>query len=195
MSSKAKINWPSFGFFLIVASCALLLGLLCWGWHKPELDEAFDILSRRELESAPEFSERDIRLLQRVWDRHPGFSRAMVGKSSARLLEPAESGWFERRRGHLSVRPEADHPAQFSLEARGAPSDFPVTVKLTGKGFERKLELSANQPQPLELSTRDLKHPTILDLELTEANSHASSTPTLGLRVIASGAAPARDNP
>lgn len=195
MSTRRKPNWPSFGFLLILGSLSLLAVLIVWGWQQPVLDQAFAILARRELVNDPEFSQKEVALLQKVWDKHPGFARALVGKGSARFLEPTVAGWFQRRKGHLSLRPETERPAQFTLEARGEHSDFPIVVKLTSAGFLRQIEFTANESRNIEISTSEIKRPRILDVEVVSAQGQAANAPTFGLRLITGGAAPLRDLP
>jgi hypothetical protein len=195
MSAKSNMGWPSLGFFLLVASHSLLVGLLLWGWQKPPLDEVFAILERRELDRTLEYSPADLRLLQGTWDAHPGFGRALLGKSQVKFLEPTESGWVARRSAHLAVRTEADRPTQFSLEGRGAPGDYPITVKIRGNGLERQVELLPNQSQKIEYSIQDLPKPSILDVEIRAGQSHAATAPTWAVRVTSSPAGTARETP
>lgn len=175
--SAAKDNLPSAGFAAIATSYTLLAALLIWGWQTPRLDKAFRLLNTRELDANVEFSTDDIQVLQKVWDTHAGFSRALLGKAAARFVEPTESGWISRPKAHLAVRPETEQLTLLTLEARGKPDDFPLKVRLFGRGLERQVELTANQTQKVEWSPTDLKQPSILEVEVTAPNSPANDAP------------------
>ncbi len=191
MSFKSSLGWPSLGFFLIAGIHTLLGGMLLWGWQQPLLDEAFEILARRDLDDSAEFSPSEVQVLQRSLDRHAGFSRTLLGKSGVRFLERTESGWLSRSSAHLTVRPESDRPTELLVEGRGAPGDFPLVVKFHGKGFARQLELLPGKPQKVEWSKSDLDRPTILNVEVVAAKSHASTKPSWSVQVESSS--PARE--
>jgi hypothetical protein len=193
VSARLALGWPSAGFYVLLGTHLGLVGMLLWGWQRPALDEAFEILTRRELDASAEFSPREVQLLQSCLDRHTGFGRALLGKGASRFLEPAESGWLSRREAHLTVRPEAGQPTQLTIEGRGEPRDFPIAVKLRGKGVERQVELSPNQRQKVEWSVADLSQPTIFNVEITPAKTHTSVAPSWAVRVESSAAA--RENP
>lgn len=183
MSTNVKRQWPSAGFFAIALSYSVLAMLLIWGSRTPQLDKAFDLLSRRELDQTIEFSADDVKLLQQVWDAHAGFTRALLGKNTVKFLEHTESGWSSRTRAYLAVRPETDQVTQLMLEARGKPGDFPLKVKIHGRDLERQVELSPNQTQKVEWSPTDLRHPAILAVEVTAPNDPSDAGPTWAIRI------------
>jgi hypothetical protein len=193
VSARSNLGRPSFGFFLIAGVHCLLVGMLIWGWQQPPLDKAFEILARRDLGESVDFLPSEIQVLQRSLDRHAGFSRALLGKSVARFVEPTASGWLSRPVAHLTVRPEPDHPTELLVEGRGAPGDFPLVVKFHGKGLARQVELLPNEPQKVEWSSSDLDRPTILTVEIAAAKSHASATPSWSVQVESSS--PVREAP
>lgn len=186
MSAKMALGWPSAGFYVLLGTHCILVGMLCWAWQRPALDEVFEILARREMNPAVEFSAREVAVLQRSWDRHPGLGRPLLGKSTARFLEPTESGWLSRSSAHLALSPEADRSTVISLEARGAPTDFPLVVKIRGSGADRQVELMQKQPKQIEWPAADLKLPRILDVEVTAAQPHNATAPTWAVRVSSS---------
>jgi hypothetical protein len=193
LSVRSALGWPSAGFCVLLGMHCLLGGMLLWGWQRPALDEAFEILTRRDLQATAEFSPREVQLLQSCLDRHVGFGRALLGKGAVRFLEPAESGWLSCHEAHLTVRPEAGQPTQLTLEGRGTPDDFPIVVKLHGKGAARQVELLPNQRQKVEWSAADLSQPTIFNVEIKPAKTHATAAPSWAVRV--ESVAAARENP
>lgn len=193
MSTNVKRHWPSAGFFAIVTSYAVLAMLLIWGSQTPQLDKAFSLLSKRELDDRIEFSADDVQLLQQVWDAHAGFTRALLGKSTVKFLEHTESGWSSRPRAYLAVRPETDQVTQLLLEARGKPGDFPIKVRIHGKDLERRVELSPNQTQKVEWSPTDLRQPAILAVEVAVPNSPSDAAPTWAIRVSSASAGERRE--
>jgi len=196
MSSVSQINWPSIGFATIVSTHTLLVALLWWGWQTPVLDKAQSILTQRELNAGFQLSVEDRQVLQDVWNRHPGFSRALLGKASARFVEPTELGWLARNAAHMAVRPDSDQPVKLSLEGRGIASDFPIIIKIHGSGFDRQVTLAApNQPQQLDVSIADLKHASILELEMTSAHPRATGAQTWAIRLTSSSPNTARETP
>lgn len=195
MSRKsAHLGWPSVGFYMLLSVHSLLFGLLWWGWQKPPLDDAFEILARRELDDPGEFTQKDVRLLQQVWDSHPAFGRALAGKSGVKFVEPTESGWLSRGKVHLAIRPETEGPTSIRFEARGEASDFPMTIGLKGATWQRQVQLSAGQPQTIEFGPSDLPRPSIFDVEIIAGTGRHTATPTWALHV-SSGANNARENP
>jgi len=195
MSTQAKRNWPSLGFFAILVSYSLLVTLLAWGSQEPALDKVFEILTQRELDSPLRVSKSDARLLQKAWSAHPGLGRAILGKNVAKFIEPTESGWLSRTEAHLATRCEANQSAQFAIEARGAPGDFPIHVKISGNGFERQLDLATNQPQTIAWSANDFPQPAVLDVEVTPKHSRSAAAPTWAIRIVPNSARPDRDAP
>jgi hypothetical protein len=170
---------------MLLGSHALLVGLIAWGWQKPLLEDVFEILSRRQLGGDAQYSERDVDVLLKAWNAHPGLGRALVGKGAARFLEPTESGWLARTSAHLAVASvDPQHPAPITLEGRGAPSDYPITIKLTGAGIQRQVQLQSGDPQKLEFSATELAKPGILKVELAPAQSRASSAPSWAVRIV-----------
>ncbi|HMA92171.1 MAG TPA: hypothetical protein VKP30_05765 [Polyangiaceae bacterium] len=193
-SPWAKRNWPSAGFFAIVVSYTTLVALIAWGWQKPQLEKAFGILNRSDLEDNVEYSPKEIRVLEQVWGRHPGFSRALLGKGSAKFIERTQpGGWLNRPSAHLAIKPEAGQPTRLTLEAQGKPSDFPIRIRLSGKGQERQVELASEDPMPLEWSTSDLKEPSILNVEVTANSNRPANTTSWAVRVTANTTGPARE--
>lgn len=191
---EGHLNWPSAGFFAIAIAYTTLVVLIAWGWQTPQLEKAFDILNKGDLDDNAEYSPKEIRILEQAWSRHPGFSRALLGKGSAKFVEPTQpGGWLSRASAHLAVKSEAEQPTRFALEARGDAGDFPIRVKLFGKGLERQVELlSPNEPKPLEWSPNDLKEPGILNIEVNPNRS--ATAPTWAVRVTATAALPEKHN-
>lgn len=193
-SPWAKRNWPSAGFFAIVVSYATLVAMIAWGWQKPPLEKAFDILNKADLEDNAEYSPKEIRVLEQVWARHPGFARALLGKGSAKFIERTRpGGWLNRTSAHLAVKPEAGQPTRLSVEAQGKPSDFPIRIRLSGKGQERQVELASEEPMSLEWSTSDLKEPGILNVEVTPSPNRSAAAASWAVRVTANSTGPARE--
>jgi hypothetical protein len=195
MRTKSNMGWPSFGFFLLMASHSLLAGLIWWGWQRPTLDDAFEILARRDLELTKEYSTADLATLRRVWADHPGFGRALLGRSSVRFLEPTEIGWLSRRTAHLAMGSETARPIEFFLEGRGAPNDYPIVVTIHGKQSERRIEIQPGQVQKVECASNDCGPPSILEVEMTAGRSDGASPPTWAVRVVPSNPNAARETP
>jgi hypothetical protein len=192
MSIKSSLGWPSFGFFLLVASHSLVAGLTWWGWQSPSLDDAFEILARRDLGQTAPFSASDIATLRRVWAARPGFGRALLGRSSVRFLEPTEIGWLSRRQAHLVVAAEADRTTEFLLEGRGEPSDYPIVVRIHGMQTERRIEILPNRLEKVECGLNDCRQPSILNVEMTAGRTKAAGAPTWAVRVVPSNPNAAR---
>ncbi|HEY5956270.1 MAG TPA: hypothetical protein VIV60_06950 [Polyangiaceae bacterium] len=195
MRPKTQLGWfPSAGFFMLLASHSLLVVLLWWGWRTPRLDDAFELLSRRQLGGDVEYSPQDVDVLLGAWNAHPGLGRALVGKGPARFLEPTDSGWLTRPAAHLAVaRPDPEHPTQIALESRGEPNDYPITVKLLGAGIERQLQLKSGDTQKVELSAKEMGKPGILNVELSPAQSRPTSAPSWAVRIVPSASSNVRD--
>lgn len=193
MSAKANLGWPSFGFFVLVTTHGLLLAVLAWGWQRPALDVAFELLAKRDLGDITEFTPAQVHVLERVLERHAGFGRALLGRASVRTLEPTSDGWVSRGSSHLIVKTEAGHATRIVVEARGEPGDFPIVVTVHAKGRERQVSLLPNQPQTIEWTWAELGQPSIMPVQAVAARSSNTTAPSWAIR-IASGT-PLRETP
>jgi hypothetical protein len=183
MSIKT-LDPPRSGFYIIVLSYLAVIGFLVWGAEQPRLDRAFEVLARRDRGNFSGYSEDDIKFLRRVLDDYSGFSRALVGRSSAKFLEPRVDGWLKTPHAHLAVRPDKGKPTVLLLESEGSPSDYPVTVKIAGKGFEKTLNVTSNAPVHIELSPTEVTKTSILKFDVMTAGRRQPS-PSWGLRLSA----------
>lgn len=191
--SQKTIQLPGFGFCILVASYLSLGALLYYGSQTPRLDEVFDILSKRERPGFSSFSADEVRLLEGTLRDYGGFSRALLGKSQAKFLEPRQEGWIRRAEAHLVVKPEKDGPLELQVEADGKPADFPLQVTLEGKGLTKTLELNYDKPTALDIAPSDLKGTSILSVKTKGAKDIAASVPSWGIRVVPRTNSPNRD--
>src|SRR5512133_2535064 len=105
MSTKT-LDPPRVGFYIIVASYFAAGAFLWFGARQPRLDDAFEILAQRERGNFTAYTEEDLTVLDEVLRDYPGIVRDMVGRSTARFLEPGVNDWFTLLHGHLVVRPD-----------------------------------------------------------------------------------------
>ena len=193
MSARVNLGWPSFGFFVVATTHGLLLAVLAWGWQRPALDVAFELLAKRDLGDIAEFTPAQVEVLERVLERHSGFGRALLGRASVRILEPTGDGWVSRRSSHLIVKTDAGHATRIVVEARGEPGDFPIVVRVHTKGHERQVSLLPNQPQTIEWTSAELGQPSIMPVQVVAASSSNASVPSWAIRVT--DGAPLRESP
>jgi hypothetical protein len=175
---------PRIGFYIVVVSYLAVGGFLMWGAQRPRLDAAFEILGRRERDNFSGYSEEDVKLLLTVLSNHSGFSRALVGRTTAKFLEPKVEGWLIAPRAHLAVKPEKGTPTKLLLESRGDEKDYPATMVIKGPGVNKKLTVESSKPLSFEFSAAEVSKPTILEFEVTTASGHRLS-PVWGLRIMA----------
>jgi hypothetical protein len=158
---------------------------LVWGAQRPRLDEAFEILSQRDRAEFSGFTEENVGLLSSVLNDYSGFSRALVGRSAAKFLEPKVNGWLVTPHAHLAVKPEKGKATKLTLESQGSDKDYPATIRILGKGFEKTLTLNSPQPFAFELSATEVAKPSILKIEVAP-NSRGARSSSFGLRVVSS---------
>lgn len=175
-------NLPGAGFFVLVLSYLGALAFIWFGAQTPTLDHAFEILAKRDRGVFTAFTEPEVKLLRGVLSDHSGFSRALVGRGTAKFLEPRINGWLTMTDAHLAVRPDKDKPTQLRIESQGNPQDYPIMVTLSGSGKEISLKLTSNEPVPLEWGPNELKKATIFGFKVTPS-VHGQPSNTWGLRV------------
>ena len=194
MSSRTA-QLPGPGFWILLVSYTALVGFVYFGSRKPRLDEVFEILQKRELGDSVTFTEQDVQVLAGALGDHSGFSRALVGKASARFLEPRPDGWLRRAHAHLAVCPQKAAPLQLRFESEGRIDDYPLTVNLQGMGFAKSLKLLAGIPEVVELSATDIPQAGILECSIKGARDSVTGRPSWGLRVVSPVTATNREVP
>lgn len=182
--SHKTLQLPGIGFLILTACYSTLAAFLYFGSQTPRLDEVFGLLSKREHSGFSGYSEADIRLFERTMRDFGGFSRALLGRGSARFLEPPHDGWLRLGQSHLAVRPDKNKPLQFQIEAEGKRDDFPLTLHLQGKGVSKTLQLAYGAPGLVEFTAADLSGPSILSVSVKGSKDLGKATPSWGVRVV-----------
>jgi hypothetical protein len=186
MSIKT-LDLPRSGFYIVVVSYVAAGAFLWFGAQQPRLDEVFELLTQRDRGNFTGYTEQDVKVIEGVLKDYPGFSRALVGRSSAKFLEPRVNGWLKSEHAHLTVRPEKGKPTVLRLESQGSSTDYPATIVISGRNFVKKLTLRSEEPVNIEFSTNEVTKPSILKLEVSVAGRDQPS-PLWGLRLVASNA-------
>jgi hypothetical protein len=190
---ERTLNLPSLGFWILLASYTAAFGFLCFGSQKPRLETAFDLLSRRERDDFSAYSVKDVDLLEGVLHDYPGFVRALVGRGSARFLEPRVDGWLRLERAHLALRPDPKATLRVTFEVRGEPREFPLTLTIGDQGKNKQLTFDASGVKSVEFSRSELSKAGIwaFQVKASKASKTSAEAASWGVRIVPQTTLPA----
>jgi hypothetical protein len=187
MSTRLAPKWPSPGFGILVASYALLVGFLAWGFATPELDRVWRTVQRMREPGFTLLRPSELQTLSDALRRHPTLALALAQRSPVGFIEPSPDGCTSAPVSHLLVQPAPGSPLRIEASARGASARFPLTVALRGEGIARTLRFDAPAHTDLVLPPDEPPVPTLVTVTVTAAR--APTAPSSPVRLCIEGQA------
>lgn len=166
---RARRALPSGGFLVLIGSWVFFVAFLAWGFTRPTLDRAWDLMGRMQQSDFDGLSEVDVALLRSVMERHHEFVETLAGKDEIGLIEPTEGGWSALPVTHLILHGEPTSRRRFWVECRAHERAYPISVSIDGPGLAKRLKFEASGRKSFDLKPKDLPLPIIARVSVTAA--------------------------
>ena len=146
-----KLQRPSLGFSVVVATYVLTLAFFAWGLSTPPLDRVWHLHHELKVGRIYKLSKEDRQLLTSAMQRHPTLAAALLDSGQAGIISAQRDGWIDTPFVTLIRTPRSPASLRVVFDVQTPLEYIPDNIEIDGAGWERKLSVEARGTLVVEL--------------------------------------------
>jgi len=164
----------------MVLTNAALVVFLVWGFRTPPLHRVWELHHELKIGSYGKLREEDHALLSAAIARHGDLARELLSDGeNIGLVSANASGWLETPDATILRSTQAGSGCEMLLDVKIPEDALPLGIEISGRNWERKLDIA--QQGAMRLALPDLDGPAeIITLKVTSKDAR-DEVATLGL--------------
>jgi hypothetical protein len=176
-----RLERPSLGFTLVIATYVLSIAFFAWGLSTPPLDRVWQLHHELKIGSVYKLSKEDRQLLLTAMAAHPSLAAAMLDSGQAGIVSSHRDGWIDTPHVTIIRTPRSPASLRLVLDVQTPSQYIPYDVEVEGNGWEKETRVQARGTLTLELPPPP-PQPELITLKIKGKELRADPS-SIGVRV------------
>jgi hypothetical protein len=176
-----RVDRPSLGFTLVIATYVLSIAFFAWGLSTPPLDRVWQLHHELKIGKIYKLSKEDRQLLLQAMAAHPSLAAAMLDSGQAGIVSSHRDGWIDTPHVTIIRTPRSPASLRLVLDVQTPDQYIPYEIEVDGNGWEKEAHVDARGSLSVELPPPP-PQPEIVTLKIKGKELRADPS-SIGVRV------------
>jgi hypothetical protein len=146
-----RLQRPSLGFTLVIATYVLSISFFAWGLSTPPLDRVWQLHHELKIGRLYKLSREDRQLLLSAMADHPSLAAALLDSGQAGIVSSHRDGWIDTPHVTIIRTPRSPASLRLVLDVQTPDQYIPYEIEVDGNGWEKQAHVEARGTLTVEL--------------------------------------------